>query len=348
VRQIDQPYELNVDKDLAHADALTIFVNYRVYDFANQYLGATGVGVTVDSVQKLIDSYQQRFRRNVYFIDPKGIIVLSGNQNYLPGTDIRKIQGLEALFPEILKHESGSYEYQNQGATHLINARYIPELKWYLFVEKSESEATSDIRYTLYLNLLVCFVVTAIVILLTHISLKRYQTQVEMMATTDALTGLPNRRAFDIVVEVLFNESMRKKTQVGILVLDIDHFKLINDRFGHLAGDYVLSEVALIIKSCMRASDFICRWGGEEFLIVVKESDAHGVMLLAEKIRSTLSDKVIKYKNESIVLTASLGAAISESDETIEQIIERADNAMYEAKLAGRNQSILSTNNAAT
>ncbi|HSH72524.1 MAG TPA: sensor domain-containing diguanylate cyclase [Methylophilaceae bacterium] len=360
VRQIDQPYELNVDKDLAHADALTIFVNYRVYDFSHQYIGATGVGVTVDSVQKLIDNYQQRFHRNVYFIDPKGIIILSGNQSYLPGTDIRQIKGLGKLFPEIFKRESGTYEYEHAGATHLINARYIPELKWYLFVEKSESEATSDIRYTLYLNLLLCLVVTTIVILLTHLALKRYQTQVEMMATTDALTGLPNRRAFDIVVEVLFNESTRKKTQIAILLLDIDHFKLVNDRYGHLGGDHVLSEVAMTIKSCMRASDFICRWGGEEFLIVVKDSDAHGVMLLAEKIRIGIESKAISYKGALIHITASLGASMAEQDEVesysaksfdaetydkVQQVIERADAAMYQAKQVGRNQSILSASN---
>lgn len=342
VREMQQPYELNVDKDLAHADALTIFVNYRVLDYANQYIGATGVGLTVDSVQKLINSYQQRYRRNVYFVDPQGMIIISGNQKYPPGSNVEKIAGLAQIFPEILKHESGSYEYQNAGATHLINARYIAELKWYLFVEKSESEATSSIRYTLYLNLLICVLVTAIAILLTHIALKRYQSELEMMATTDALTGLPNRRAFDIVVEVLFNESVRKKTQIAVLVLDIDNFKSINDRYGHLAGDYVLSEAALTIKSCIRASDFICRWGGEEFVIVGKDGDAHGAMLLAEKIRVAIESRAISYKGELINITASLGTAIAEADENIAQVIERADKAMYLAKASGRNQVILS------
>jgi len=342
VREMQQPYELNVDKDLAHADALTIFVNYRVLDYANQYIGATGVGLTVDSVQKLINSYQQRYRRNVYFVDPQGMIIISGNQKYPPGSNVKKIAGLAQLFPEILKHESGSYEYQNAGATHLINARYIAELKWYLFVEKSESEATSSIRYTLYLNLLICVLVTAIAVLLTHIALKRYQSELEMMATTDALTGLPNRRAFDIVVEVLFNESVRKKTQIAVLVLDIDNFKSINDRYGHLAGDYVLSEAAMTIKSCIRASDFICRWGGEEFVIVGKDGDTHGAMLLAEKIRVAIESRAISYKGELINITASLGAAIAEADENIAQVIERADKAMYQAKASGRNQVILS------
>ena len=342
VRDMQQPYELNVDKDLAHADALTIFVNYRMYDYDKRYIGATGVGLTVDSVQKMIDSYQQRFDRNVYFIDPQGIIILSGNKNFAPGSDIRNIAGLAKIIPEILKHDHGSYEYTADGGSHLINARYIPELKWYLFVEKSESQATSDIRYTLYLNLLLCLVVTSIVVFLTHVSLKRYQSELEMMATTDSLTGLPNRRAFDIVVEVLFSESLRKKTQIAILVLDIDHFKSINDKYGHLGGDHVLSDVAVTIKGCMRASDFVCRWGGEEFLMVVKDSDAHGLLLLAEKIRLTIESKEITYKNENIQITASLGAAIAESDETINQIIERADAAMYQAKLSGRNQVVLS------
>lgn len=342
VRTLQQPYELNVDKDLAHADALTIFVNYRVMDYADRYIGAAGVGLTVDSVQSLINSYQNRYHRNVYFVDPAGTIILGSNQQRKPGSNIRDIQGMADILPDLLSKDSGSYQYHEDGGSYLINSRYIPELKWYLLVEKNESEATSSIRYTLYLNLLFCLLITAGVILVAHIVLKRYELRAEMMATTDALTGLPNRRAFDVIATVLFNESARNKTPVAILMLDIDHFKSINDRYGHLGGDYVLSEVARVIKNCLRAADFVCRWGGEEFLIIAKDCNSNSVMALAEKIRQSLQTTGIVYKGKLVSLTASLGAGVLQADENISLLIERADNALYRAKSSGRNKAILS------
>jgi diguanylate cyclase (GGDEF)-like protein len=162
-----------------------------------------------------------------------------------------------------------------------------------------------------------------------------------MMATTDALTALPNRRAFDVVIEVLFNEGMRNKTPVAIIMLDIDHFKSINDRYGHLGGDYVLSEAARIIKSCLRASDFVCRWGGEEFLVIIKDCNKDGVMALAEKIRRTLEQASIMYKGKSVSITASLGACMLHPGQEVDLAIERADKAMYLAKSAGRNKALL-------
>ena len=343
VRELQQPYEINVDKDLAHADALTIFVNYRVLDYNNRYIGATGVGLTVDSVQGLINSYQQRYRRDIYFVSADGTIMLSSGKRQLPGMKLHDIEGLNKLMPRVLSQEKGNYEYAQGGSNHLINVRYLPELKWYLFVEKSESEATADIRNTLYLNLLICAIVTAIVILLTYVVLRRYQKQLETMATTDTLTGLPNRRAFSLIIDLLFNENVRNKTTTGIILLDIDNFKQVNDKYGHLAGDKVLMEVANTVRSCMRAMDFICRWGGEELLIVIKNCNERSIMQLSEKIRLSIEAEATYYNEEKINITASLGAAVTHEGEKIEHVIERADYAMYQAKTSGRNRSVLSS-----
>lgn len=342
VRATEHPYELNVDRDLAHADALTIFVNYRVLDYNGRYLGAAGVGLTVDSVQDMINSYQSRYHRNVYFVDPAGTIILGSNKQRSPGSNIRDIHGMADIIPDLLSKDSGSYQYQEGHASYLINSRYIPELKWYLLVEKNESEATSSIRYALYVNLLFCLLITAGVILVTHIVLKRYEVRAQMMATTDALTGLPNRRAFDVIAAVLFNESARSKTQVAIIMLDLDNFKTINDRYGHLGGDYVLSEAARIIKSCLRASDFVCRWGGEEFLVIAKDCDTNCAVKLTEKIRQSVQNTGIVYKGKLVNITASLGASVLQSHDNISQVIERADRALYRAKSGGRNQVIMS------
>lgn len=340
VRAMAQPYEINVDRDMAHADALTIFINYRVLDYQGEYLGAVGVGLTVDSVQKLISHYQRRFKREVVFVDHDGQVQLSSSKAQPVGSNVRQTPGLNGIFEQIRqgKQDKVSFEYQLDGAQQLVNTRYIPELNWYLIVGQSESEATSDIRHALYLNLLLCLVVTAVVALLTHLALRRYHTRLETMATTDSLTGLPNRRAFDIVIDVFLNENRRANSSMALMVLDIDHFKSINDRLGHFGGDHVLAVTARMLKSCTRAADFVCRWGGEEFLIVIKDCDEPNAMQLAEKIRHAIENELIAYKSEQIAITASLGVAVARPGDNIHMVLERADVAMYAAKAAGRNQ----------
>ncbi|MCB5187925.1 sensor domain-containing diguanylate cyclase [Methylobacillus caricis] len=342
VRELKYPYEINVDRDMAHADVLTIFINYRVLDYAGEYLGAVGVGLAVNSVQKLIIHYQKKFKRNVYFVNDQGEVQLSGNPIQPLGSNIMEGSVLQKLFQRAKANGTETFEYEYDGTQQLINIRYIPELKWFLFVEQSESEATSDIRHALYINVLLCLVVTAIVVLLTHIALRRYQAELETMATTDTLTGLPNRKAFDIVIDIFLNESARTRGALAVIVLDIDHFKSINDRLGHFGGDHVLVVTAKTIRAGTRAADFICRWGGEEFLIVIKDCDEHSAMLLAEKIRSAIENELIAYKGEQINITASLGVAVARTGEKIEHVLDRADVAMYAAKMAGRNQVNLS------
>ncbi|MFJ5445644.1 diguanylate cyclase [Methylobacillus methanolivorans] len=341
VREMQNPYEINVDKDMAHADALTIFINYRVQDYAGQYLGAVGVGLTVDSVQKLISHYQERFKRDVYFVDPDGVIRLSGSKQHAVGHSMHKKPGLAGIFQQVLAKEGnhgGSFQYEDAETQQLVNVRYIPELHWYLFVGQDEQEATSDIRQALHINLLLCLVITAIVVTLTHVALRRYQDKLEKMATTDTLTSLPNRRAFDVVINVFLNENERARSTLAFIVLDVDHFKSINDRLGHLGGDHVLTQMARTIKANTRAADFVCRWGGEEFLIVMKDCDEHNAMLLAEKIRSAIEHELVDYKGTQISMTASLGVAVARAGEKLEPVLERADQAMYAAKMAGRNQ----------
>ncbi|MFL9610397.1 diguanylate cyclase [Methylobacillus sp. Pita2] len=343
VRDMRNSYEINVDRDMAHADALTIFINYRVLDYDNQYLGAVGVGLTVDSVQKLISHYQRRFKRDVYFVDASGLIRLSGSKHQVVGQNINQQPALAGIFQQVLDTakddtHGGSFQYEDAETKQLINIRYIPELHWYLFVGQDELEATSDIRQALQINLLLCLVVTAIVVALTHVALRCYQDKLETMATTDTLTGLPNRRAFDVVINVFLNENERARSTLAFIVLDVDHFKSINDKLGHLGGDHVLNVVARTIKANTRAADFVCRWGGEEFLIVIKDCDEHNAMLLAEKIRSAIEDELVAYQGSQVAMTASLGVAVARAGEKLEPVLERADKAMYAAKTAGRNQ----------
>lgn len=337
VRKMDAPYEINMDPDLANKDTLTIFINYRVFDYAGNYIGATGVGLTVDAVRKLIADYQKRYQRNIYFVDKKGRLALFGNDTAAPGTSIHTMEGLGEIAPRILKAGTGSFQYRSGGLDYLLNVRFIPELDWYLFVERAENSALEGIRNTLYLNLAICFLITAFVLFATSLTINRYQGRLEKMATTDKLTGLANRQAFDLLVQQALREQPRAHHRLLAILIDIDNFKAINDRLGHLAGDSVIRQVAATIKKTLRKADIVCRWGGEEFLVVVKNIAEIEGRQLAEKIRNAVASSGYHHKDETITVTISLGIAVHSENETQDQLIARADQALYAAKSAGRN-----------
>lgn len=337
VREMKTPYEINLDPDLANKDALTIFINYRVLDYQGRYIGAAGVGLTVDAVRRLITDYQSRYQRNIYFVDKKGNIALFGNDATAPGTSIRAMEGLGDIAERILDAGTGSFQYRNGGLDYLLNVRFIPELDWYLFVERSENGALKDIRSTLYLNLSVSLLITVIVLFATSLTINRYQRRLEKMATTDKLTGLANRQAFDLLLSQAIREQGRTQAPLLAILIDIDNFKPINDRLGHLAGDSVIRQVAATIRKTLRKADIVCRWGGEEFLVVVKDIPEAEGRQLAEKIRSAVESGPFHHKGETIAVTVSLGVAAHGQGETADQLIARADQALYAAKHAGRN-----------
>ena len=336
VRGMSENYEINVDPDLANRDALTIFINYRVFDFAGEYIGATGIGLTVDSVRRLIREYQQRFQRTIYFTDATGKVVLYGNYAG-QAPDLRKRPGLAAQLEQILKEKSGSYQFQDAGDNHILNVNYVPELKWYLFVEQNEDIALEGIRQTLYANLAISFIVTLIVIFLTYLAIGHYQTRIEEMASTDKLTGLLNRHAFAILVDKLMAAYRRNPRPVTVLLGDVDHFKQINDRYGHRVGDQVLASVAGLLRSNLRATDFAVRWGGEEFLVVLPECAAEEGRLIADKLRLAIENATPCPGEAGVRVTISFGLCQFDGVESIEQTVNRADNALYAAKAAGRN-----------
>ncbi|MHC8352480.1 sensor domain-containing diguanylate cyclase [Pseudomonas sp. RT4P38] len=343
VRDMADPYEINVDPDMANKDNLTFFINYKVYDYNNRFIGAAGVGLTVDAVIKLIDKYQQRYQRSVYFVDTFGRLVLTGAEGGPEGARIGRTLGeldsMKGLVSQLPKPHSGTYEYSVRGQGHFLNVRFIPELNWYLFVEKREDGALSEIRQSLYLNLLICLIVTLIVLILLNREIKRYQGKIQAQAILDSLTELPNRRGFDLLAAQAMHEAQREPKPLTALLLDLDHFKALNDTYGHLAGDQVLIGFARDLESCLRHSDIVCRWGGEEFIVLLKDTDGETGLMIAEKIRQHVEQQRYAYNDKALQLTVSIGVTTLQTDDTLHTLLSRADHAMYRAKQAGRNRT---------
>ncbi len=172
---------------------------------------------------------------------------------------------------------------------------------------------------------------------LANQELRRALEEFERLAGTDRLTGAWNRRRLEEGALALMSLAVRKRDPLVVLFFDLDHFKQVNDQHGHNAGDRVLVEVVRIARTSLRTSDFLARWGGEEFVVIAPGTALPGAMLLAEKLRSAIA--AIDHPGVGIV-TISVGVAEFHVGETLEDWIKRADLALYRAKALGRNQVI--------
>ncbi|EDZ61383.1 diguanylate cyclase/phosphodiesterase with PAS/PAC domain [Sulfurimonas gotlandica GD1] len=166
-------------------------------------------------------------------------------------------------------------------------------------------------------------------------AIKESNERLKELAIKDYLTGLYNRSKLDNSLEYQIKRSKRYESVFGVIMMDIDYFKSVNDKHGHQVGDKVLLEFAKVLTDISRETDIVGRWGGEEFLIIIENADKDGITNLAHKIRETIEMHdfpVVKRK------TASLGVTIYNKDEKINELIGRVDKALYKAKNSGRNQ----------
>ena len=159
------------------------------------------------------------------------------------------------------------------------------------------------------------------------------------MALTDNLTGLSNRTHMNQILHKEFARFERHNQRFGIIMIDIDHFKSVNDNFGHDAGDKLLKKLARVFQGAIRTSDSVARWGGEEFMICCTTIEESDLLPIAETIRKLVASTRFERAGK---MTASLGCAAIVKGETIGDLIKRADIVLYEAKNNGRNQSIVS------
>ncbi len=168
---------------------------------------------------------------------------------------------------------------------------------------------------------------------------ERLQKELAHMAMYDALTDILSRRALLEQAEVERQRTKRYGRDLSFLMIDIDHFKKVNDTYGHLIGDVVLREVAQTLKKQTRRSDFVGRYGGEEFLIILPETSIEKALILAEKLRKQVSELTFPVGGQVLKdITISIGATEYEDDPNIEKFINRSDKWLYAAKQNGRNQ----------
>ena len=335
----DAKYETNVDIETQYSGQATLFINHRVLDAKGVFLGVVGVGITLDTMNQVLARYQARFGRNIYFVDSAGKVVLSGQA--LKGDELllSSRSGIKDIAPAILNRSvtPTSLAYRGGKSDVLVNSRYLPEVNWYLVVEQNVSGNIRPLTRIFAINFGISFAVMVLVLIVTLLTVNRFQRQLQKIASTDALTGLLNRQALAVLFRQSTLLSKRSGLPLSAILFDIDHFKTVNDTFGHMAGDSVIRQVAELAVDVVRASDIVTRWGGEEYLVLLSDCKLSQAMTIAENLRRRVAEHDFGLSNEGFAVTVSLGVAQYHNNESENSFFTRADDALYGAKHGGRN-----------
>ena len=172
-------------------------------------------------------------------------------------------------------------------------------------------------------------------------SLRRRVALLEKLSSLDPLTHLPNRRSMEATIASRLAETHRYEVSFGVLFIDIDHFKSVNDTHGHETGDHVLRLVAKTLARSLRPFDLAGRWGGEEFLAVILNVDTIDLGVVAERVRALIAGTRIPLEDDYLSVSVSIGGTLARSDDSSEALLNRADQLMYQCKMEGRNRVCL-------
>lgn len=196
----------------------------------------------------------------------------------------------------------------------------------------------NGLQTTSYLIGFVLVMMSSTGIILMH--KERADELTRRLATTDPLTGVYNRRTFIELADMALARSQRTGTPLSLLMLDLDHFKNVNDRHGHLVGDQVLKSFVRLAETCLRREDLLVRFGGEEFCVLLPDTTLEGAMALAERVRVLIADTPLHAGKTVVNITVSFGVDTMHTGEpgTVDLLLERADKALYRAKKSGRNR----------
>lgn len=338
VRQMQNPYEVNIDFNAAQGMELTIFINYRVLDYQGRFVGATGVGLKLDTVARILSHYKSNYQRGIYFVANDGRITVRSDGAVIQEDNIRTAPGISTIAADILSKPEGYFEYVRDGETMLLTSRVIPDLGWRVIVEQRESEALSALWRSFLTNLAIGIAIILLTIGTIAYAINLYQKRLEDMAVTDKLTGIGNRQLLDIALDQALKLRKRVPLPMSVLLIDIDRFKSINDTRGHLKGDEVIRKVADVLKERVREADLLARWGGEEFILLAHNCRIANAQELAETLRQAIASAAVLNPDDGLRITVSCGVTECADDDDAETLVGRADRALYRAKDEGRNR----------
>ena len=328
-------YELDVDVGEAQGNALTVFVNCRIEDENNQLMGVVGVGLEMKEVQGILGLFEDSYDLESFLVDQNGMVQVHTNNQLIESYNINEDQIIRSFTDDIFANKTTlkTYRYNENGIDGYLITRYIEDLDWTLMVKKD----TSILRRALYTQigevLIIVFIVILLVLLISNNVIKGFQHKMIEISKTDELTGLMNRRGFNQVIYDSLKSGEMNETYFSVYIFDIDNFKNLNDQYGHLLGDKIISLLANHASKVLKDQGIVSRWGGDEYVGIIYED-----IETASQLISTLQENIAKDQDLSeYSVTISIGITASKHTDTPDIVVGRVDKGLYQSKEKGKN-----------
>lgn len=336
-----QEYEFDVDNDEASNHELTIFMNFRVEGSDGELLGVTGVGMKMATVSELLRSTEAKYSRRIFLVDREGVMQVHTDRSLIGRRSIHQQPGLADVAPAILRSFDTMIDITYTAPTGpvYLTARYIPEFDWFLVVEQDESAALAGARQNFTRTLIVGVGLWALLTAVSLLAVRQHYQRLARQARTDNLTGLGNRTRFEEDFGVFLYRQARHDEPFSLVLTDLDGFKQVNDRLGHMTGDVLLREVAAAMHECLRPTDRLARWGGDEFIVLT--SCAIGeAEVVAQRLRQAVTQTVRRLCHHDEAdprhaVTISCGVVEGRQAMSLDSLIQHADTLLYECKKNG-------------
>ncbi len=335
-------FDTTVLPELGVINHPVIFISYRVLAASGRLLGISGLILPLEIYSPTSDRYVNQFKQAIYFVDNSGKIILSDNKHNKHG-NIRAQEGMKTIADDILANNQANLTklITTEQTSAVIHSRYLPELGWYLIIEEPPQGDFSAAHWALYITAAIGLIVAVVVLWLVGLSIKRHQQHLNVLANYDGMTGLMNRQSFTTTFQKEVLQLRRSKAPLSFILFDIDFLKKINESHGHTTGDRIIMEIARMSLNSVRGSDLLCRWGGEQFALLLKKCELEQAYKIAEQLRLNVQNYSFAL-GEKTPVTISLGVAEWAEDETADELFARVDEAMYQAKAEGRNRAEVS------
>jgi diguanylate cyclase (GGDEF)-like protein len=328
-------YDLQIDTSQADHNHITLFINFRVEDKNGRLLGIIGVGQQVDFLENLLHSYEQEYGLSVYIINARGARnSFSGTTvNFINTEELQDKVGLPVT-AAILDpaHNAHIQWFEVDHEKKCIITRYNESLGWYIIVTKDTATITNTFTGRIKTNILFVLLTLCSCLAITTVIFISYHRQITTQENIDDVTGLPNQRLFARTYPRFLLK--HRKQQITLYMFDIDNFKTINDTYGHLFGNAVLKMTAAKLTALTTTAGITARWGGDEFIGLFAGDEKQTAAMLKELMEALLSEET----DARCRITISAGITALHGHQTLEQLVDRADSALYCSKKNGKNQ----------
>ena len=333
------PYEFGLLAD----NPVQIVVTRRLSDSGPQNAGVTGISISPDTFIRAMHQYTENGKHDVYVVNSLGNIVFGDTRSNRSG-NLHQQPGLSAIADALLSNhfDVQNSTYEQAGVRHLLNVRYLPELDLYLIVEQNAAQNSPAVWPLVYANGAIGILVMTLALLITGFTITGYQKRLRILAGKDNMTGLLNRQSFTRSFQQTALEMQRLKLPLSFILFDIDFLKKINDAHGHSNGDKIIREIARLSQRSVRGSDLICRWGGEQFALLLRRCELEQAYKIAEQLRLNVQNHSFAFADRQASVTISLGVAQWTENETMDELFARVDVAVFLAKSEGRNRAEIS------